>query len=90
MENQFQGQGLPAGPVPGTGCQGWGPVVVFAPGVVHLSGIHIILLAPWLLAAPLHFSVDLLGKLSSPQSISRTDMDFSNIFTLACLVVTNY
>lgn len=32
------------GPVPGTGCQGWGPVVMFTPGVVHLSGIHIILL----------------------------------------------
>lgn len=62
---------------------------MFAPGVVHLSGIHIILLACWLPAAPLHFSVGLLGKLSSPKSIPRTDVDFSNIFTLVCLVVTN-
>lgn len=65
MENQLQGQGLPAGPAPGTGCQGWGPVVMFAPGVVRLSGIHIILLAWWLPAAPLHFSVGLLGLLFS-------------------------
>lgn len=89
-ENHLQGQGLPAEPVPGTGHLGWGPVVMFAPGVVHLSGIHIILLACWLPAALLHFSGGLLGRLSSPKSIPRTDVGFSNIFTLTCLVVINY
>lgn len=54
-----------------------------------LLGIHIILLACCQLLLSTAGWV-WLGKPSFPQAIPRTDMGFSSIFTLACLVAINY